>query len=207
MNKKLISKTRKIKIFLMDVDGVLTDGKMYFFQDSRGKTQEIKAFNALDGIGLILLDKFGIMTGVITGREAKGAEQRARMLHMNYAYQGFLSKIAPLEEILKDSGLKDENVAYMGDDLTDIPVLKRVGLACAPANSVEEVKKNADIVTKNAGGDGAAREICDLILEARGFKAGVMAGVEKALWPAVKNKKIKTVLYSKWKPDKERLKA
>lgn len=199
MNKQLLAKARKIKIFLMDVDGVLTDGKMYFFQDNSGRTHEIKAFNALDGIGLILLNKFGVMAGIITGREAKGAEERARMLQMCYAYQGFLSKLAPMEEILADSGLKYENVAYMGDDLTDIPVLKRVGLACAPSNAVEEVKKNSDLVTGNCGGNGAVREVCDLILEARGLKKAVMAGVEKAVWPQPEKKKLKTVLYSKWK--------
>lgn len=191
------NKASKIKLFLMDVDGVLTDGKMYFFQDNYGKTHEIKAFNAQDGIGLMLLNKFSIKTGIITGREAAGAQERARMLSMSYAYQGFLSKIAPLEEIASAEKLDMENIAYMGDDLTDIPVLKRVGLACCPANSVDEVKKVCDFVTSRKGGDGAVREVCDLILESRGLASAVKKGVENAVWPDAEKMKLKVVLYSR----------
>jgi len=197
--KKLSEKIKKIKIFLMDVDGVLTDGKMYFFQDNNGKNQEIKAFNSLDGIGLMLLAKYGIKTGIITGREAKSAEERAKMMKMDYAYQGFLSKLPALDEILKDSGLKYENTAYMGDDITDIPVLKKVGLSCAPQNAMDEVKKICDIVTSKNGGDGAVREICDLILKENGIFNKIQKDIEKEFWPKNINKNLKIVLYSKWK--------
>lgn len=197
-----IKKASRIKLFLMDVDGVLTDGKMYFFKDSSGKNHEIKAFNAQDGIGLILLNKFSIKTGIITGRESRSAEERAKMLSMSYAYQGFLSKIAPLEEIASAEKIDMENIAYMGDDLTDIPVLKRVGFACCPANAMDEVKKVCDFVSVRNGGDGAVREVCDIILKARGFGPAVERGVEMAEWPNVKKGKLKVVLYSKIKGDK-----
>ena len=140
MTKNAAERAKKIKIFLMDVDGVLTDGKMYYLPGRDSGMVEFKAFHALDGIGLRLLNQFGVVTGVITGCESPGTEERARDLGMSYAYQGFLSKVDPLERILADTGLAPENVAYMGDDWTDIPVLKRAGLACAPANALDEVK-------------------------------------------------------------------
>lgn len=196
MDKRIFNKAKKVKIFLMDVDGVLTDGKMYFFSDSRGKTHEIKAFNALDGIGLMLLARYGIKTGIITGRQAKGAEERARMMRMDYAYQGFLSKLAPLEEILRDCGFKPDEAAYMGDDITDIPVLQKVGLACAPQNAVKEVKKNVDIVTNFAGGEGAVRQICDLILSAKGLAGKIGKDIQNEFWPKGFKKELKVVFYS-----------
>ena len=106
--KKNIARAKKIKILLMDVDGVLTDGKMYYIPGHKGEMVEFKAFHSLDGIGLRLLNQFGILTGVITGRESPGTEERARNLGMSYVYQGFLSKLDPLLEILKDTGLKAE---------------------------------------------------------------------------------------------------
>lgn len=199
MNKKILDKAKKIKIFLMDVDGVLTDGKMYFFSDSNGKLNEVKAFNSLDGIGLILLSKYGIKTGIITGRQSKGAEERARMMKMDYAYQGFLSKLPALDEILSDCGFSYEETAYIGDDITDIPVLKKVGLACAPKNAVESVKKVSDIITKSCGGDGAVREICDLILKAKGLEKKIEEDIEKDFWHKGEKKDLKVVLYSEWK--------
>ncbi len=197
-----IKKASKIKLFLMDVDGVLTDGKMYFFQDSHGKNHETKAFNAQDGIGLILLNKFGIKTGVITGRESIITEERAKMLSMSYAYQGFLSKISPLEEIALAEKLNMGDIAYMGDDVTDIPVLKKVGFSCCPSNAMPEVKRVCDFVSTRNGGDGAVREVCDIILKDRGFSHTVKRGVENAEWPEIKKEKLKVVLYSKRKGGK-----
>ncbi|MEW5950353.1 MAG: HAD hydrolase family protein [Elusimicrobia bacterium] len=192
----LLKKASKIKIFIMDVDGVLTDGKMYFFREGK-EAHEIKAFNAQDGIGLMLLNKFAVKTGIITGRESAGAEERAKMLSMSYAYQGFLSKIKPLEEIMACENLKYEEAAYMGDDLTDLPVLKRVGLACCPHNSVPQIKKVCDFVSSKNGGDGAVREVCDLIIKAKGLDGAVMKGVEEAVWPQTSKISMKTVLYSR----------
>ncbi len=186
-------RAKKIKLFLMDVDGVLTDGKMYYLPGKGGKMVEFKAFHSLDGIGLRLLNQFGILTGVITGRESPGTEERARGLGMSYAYQGFLSKLEPLRQILEETGLKPENVAYMGDDWTDIPVLKRAGLALAPANAQDEVKAAAHFVTRKEGGLGAVREACDLILKSQGHWATVMGYVETAHWPEIKKDPMKIV--------------
>lgn len=196
MKKNTAARAKKIKIFLMDVDGVLTDGKMYYAPGRGGALVEIKAFHSLDGIGLRLLNQFGVVTGVITGRESPGTEERARGLGMSYAYQGFLSKLDPLERILADTGLKPENVAYMGDDWTDIPVLKRAGLACAPANALPEVKKAAHFVTAKDGGMGAAREVCDFILRSQGHWKTVMGWVESAHWPEIKKDPMKVVRFS-----------
>lgn len=193
------AKAKKIKLFLMDVDGVLTDGKMYYIPGKKGMI-EFKAFHSLDGIGLRLLNQFGILTGVITGRESPGTEERAKGLGMSYAYQGFLSKLEPLRRILEETGLKPENVAYMGDDWTDIPVLKQAGLACAPANSQPEVKRAADMVTAKAGGEGAVREVCDFILKSQGHWGTVMGYVETAHWPSIRKDPMKIVR----KSDKKR---
>lgn len=194
MKKNLnAQRAKKIKLFLMDVDGVLTDGKMYYIPGKGGHMVEFKAFHSLDGIGLRLLNQFGIATGVITGRESPGTEERARGLGMSYAYQGFLSKLDPLRQILAATGLKPENVAYMGDDWTDIPVLKLAGLACAPANSQPEVLAAAHLTTKKEGGMGAVREVCDFILKSQGHWNTVMGYVETAHWPHIKKEPMKIV--------------
>ena len=187
------ARAKKIKIFLMDVDGVLTDGKMYYLPGKGAGLVEVKAFHSLDGIGLRLLNQFGVATGVITGRESPGTEERAKGLGMTYAYQGFLSKLEPLRQILDATGLKPENVAYMGDDWTDIPVLKKAGLACAPANALDEVKAVSQLVTKKEGGLGAVREACDFILKSQGHWKTVMGYVETAHWPEIKKAPIKIV--------------
>lgn len=196
MTKKLpanAARAKKIKLFLMDVDGVLTDGKMYYIPGKGTEMVEFKSFHSLDGIGLRLLNQFGVITGVITGRESPGTEERAKSLGMGYAYQGFLSKLEPLRQILADTGLRPENVAYMGDDWTDIPVLKKAGFACAPANAQEEVKAAAHLVTAKEGGMGAVREVCDFILRSQGHWSTIMDYVETAHWPAIKKDPIKIV--------------
>lgn len=186
------ARAKKIKLFLMDVDGVLTDGRMYYIPGPGGLV-EVKAFHSLDGIGLRLLNQFGVITGVITGRESPGTEERAKGLGMSYAYQGFLSKLDPLERILADTGLEPENVAYMGDDWTDIPVLRRAGLAVAPANALPDVKRAAHLVTAKDGGAGAVREACDFILKNQGHWGTVMGYVETAHWPEIKKDPMKIV--------------
>jgi len=197
-----LARAKKIKLFLMDVDGVLTDGKMYYFPGGKGEMVEVKAFHSLDGIGLRLLNQFGILTGVITGRESPGTEERAKGLGMTYAYQGFLSKLDPLHKILAETGLKPENVAYMGDDWTDIPVLKRAGLACAPRNALPEVKRASQLVTAKDGGMGAVREACDFILKSQGHWKTVMNYVETAHWPEIKKDPMKIVRFSELKGGK-----
>lgn len=176
---------------------MLTDGKMYYLPGRGGEMVEFKAFHALDGIGLRLANRFGVVTGVITGRESPGAEERARDLGMSYAYQGFLSKLGPLKAILEETGLKEENVAYVGDDWTDIPVLKRAGLACAPANALPEVRKVSHFITRKEGGAGAVREVCDFILKSRGHWKEIMRCVETAHWPHPANPPLKVIRYSR----------
>ena len=194
---KNTDRAKKIKLFLMDVDGVLTDGKMYYIPGKGREMVEFKAFHSLDGIGLRLLNQFGVLTGVITGRESPGTEERARGLGMSYAYQGFLSKLEPLLHILEATGLEPENVAYMGDDWTDFPVLKKAGLACAPANALPEVRKISHLVTQKDGGMGAVREVCDFILKSQARWDEVMECVENAHWPPIKTEPMKIVRKSK----------
>jgi 3-deoxy-D-manno-octulosonate 8-phosphate phosphatase (KDO 8-P phosphatase) len=188
-------RAKKIKLLLMDVDGVLTDGKMYFIPGKKGLV-ETRSFHSLDGIGLRLLNGFGILTGVITGRESPGTEERAKGLGMSYVYQGFLSKVEPLKKILAETGLKPENVAYMGDDWTDIPVLRKVGLSCAPSDAVSEVKKIAKLVTVRPGGTGAVREVCEFILKSQGHWKTIMGYIETAHWPEIKKAAPKIVRQS-----------
>lgn len=190
---EIAARAKNIKMFLMDVDGVLTDGKMYYIPGKGKEMVEFKAFHSFDGIGLIMLNRFGVLTGVITGRKSPGTEERARNLGMCYAYQGFLSKLDPLKSILSAEELKPEQVAYMGDDWTDIPALKAAGLACAPANARPEVKQAAHLITEAAGGSGAVREVCDLILKSQGRWDQVMKGVETAHWPAIKRRPMKII--------------
>lgn len=177
----LKSRAKKVRLLLTDVDGVLTNAKLYFVPIGDGFV-EVKGFNALDGIGIMLLNAFGIRSGIITGRNAKITEDRARMLGMKYVYMGFVSKLAPLDDILRREGITPDEVAYIGDDVTDIPIMRRVGMACAVNSATAETKKAAHYVTKARGGEGAAREVCDLILKEKGLWKQVMQRVENAQW-------------------------
>ena len=158
-----------IKLLLMDVDGVMTDGKLYHLPGQDGQVVEIKGFDSQDGISLQWLQWKGIRTGLISGRVSVGASERAKQLKMNYVYQGHIEKIPILEEILKQAEVRSEEVAYIGDDLTEIVVMNRVGFAIAVANGRPEVKRAAHYVTTVRGGNGAVREVVEIILEARGF--------------------------------------
>jgi 3-deoxy-D-manno-octulosonate 8-phosphate phosphatase (KDO 8-P phosphatase) len=159
----------RIKLLLMDVDGVLTDGTIFTFPGPDGQMAETKGFNAQDGLALQWLYQKGIKTGVISGRKSCAVELRAQQTHMAYVYQGHLEKIPILEEILADSKLDPSEVAFVGDDLTDIVVMRRVGLGIAPANARAEVKQVAQFVTSAPGGYGAVREAGELILKAKGI--------------------------------------
>lgn len=189
---------KKIKIFLMDVDGVLTDGKMFYFVDSNGVEHEFKAFDSQDGIGLIILNKFNIITGIVTGRESESVYQRAKLLKMRYVYQGFLTKLFAVEEILKKADLRWDELCYMGDDLPDIPVLERCGFAVCPKNAVKEVKSVCHYISPKNGGSGAVRDVCEMIIKAKGLKKDMMLGFEKGVWPKNVEFETENVLYSKW---------
>ena len=171
----VLARARKIKLVLTDVDGVLTDSSMNFFTTPEGKTVEIKKFSAYDGIAFHMLRDFGIQTGIITGGNAPATAHRANSLGMDFLYYNFLSKKPPLEDILFKTGLKAQQVAYIGDDLIDIPILLRAGLACAVKNAREEVKQLCHYTTAAASGQGVFREVAELVLRAQGFWGEVMA--------------------------------
>ncbi len=157
-----------IKLLLMDVDGVLTDGRLYNLPGPDGKMVETKGFDSQDGIALQWLSWVGIKKGLISGRVSPATDERAKQTKFNYVYQGHIEKIPILNEILADAGVQKEQVAYIGDDLTDIVVMRRVGFAIATANAREEVKRAAHMVTKTPGGQGAVREVIEFILKAQG---------------------------------------
>lgn len=174
----LSERAAKVRLLLMDVDGVLTDGKLYNVPDGQGKMAETKGFNAQDGIALQWLNWYGIQTGVISGRVSPATEERAKQVRMTYVYQGHIEKVPILEEILGKAGMSADQVAYMGDDLTDIVVMNRVGLSIAPANARAEVKRSALHTTQAAGGEGAVREVVELLLDAQGHWAKLLEKYE-----------------------------
>jgi len=168
MDPELQQRAAKIRLLLMDVDGVLTDGRLYNLPGPDGNV-ETKGFNSQDGIALQWLAWNGIQTGVISGRVSKAMEIRAAQVRMTYVYQGHIEKVPILEEIIKRSGLDLAEIAYAGDDLTDVPILRRAGLAFAPADARPEVKRCAHHVTAAGGGAGAVREIAEILLQAQGY--------------------------------------
>jgi len=168
MTDDITRRAAQIKLLLMDVDGVLTDGKLYNVPDSTGRVVETKGFDSQDGIALQWLNWKGVKTGVISGRESPATTERARQVGMKYVYQGHIEKVPILEQILADAEVEAGAVAYVGDDLTDIVILRRVGLAIATANARDEVKRAAHLVTQSAGGKGAIREVVELLLKAQG---------------------------------------
>lgn len=177
---ELLERAARIKLLLMDVDGVLTDGKLYNVPGPDGKMVETKAFDSQDGIALQWLFRYGIQTGLISGRVSAAAEERARQCRMAYVYQGHLEKIPIFEEILAKSGLAPEQVAFIGDDFTDAVILRRVGLAAATANARAEVKRIAHLVTEAEGGRGAVREVAELLLKAHGHWQEILKKYEVA---------------------------
>lgn len=155
---------KKIRLLLLDVDGVMTDGRIIF--DSNGI--ESKFFNVKDGHGIKMVQRAGIEVGIISGRESQVVINRAAELGIGILYQKCLDKLTPYLKILETTGLDHSQVAFVGDDVIDIPVLRRAGFAAAPADAVAEVLPHAHFVTKNRGGWGAVREVCDLLLKEQG---------------------------------------
>lgn len=153
-----------IKLVTFDVDGVLTDRKIYFSDSGH----EYKAFNSLDGHGLKMLLKSGVQVGVITTRTSSTVERRMNELGVKYIYQGYQDKLPALEDLRQKLGLSLEQIAHVGDDLPDLPLMRRVGLGIAVADGCEYVVQHADYVTRAAGGKGAVREVCEMIMQAQG---------------------------------------
>ena len=164
----LAARARKVKLFLLDIDGVLTNGFVYHLVDSGGTLIEFKGINAQDSIGLSWLTETGLRTGCISGRNSEGMHKRLEMLKVAYIYQGRLDKRVVFDEICRKAEVAAHETAYMGDDIPDIPVLSACGFSIAPANARPEVKAAAHWVTKAACGDGAVREAAELIMKAQG---------------------------------------
>ncbi len=164
MNDDLLQRARAIRLAVFDVDGVLTDGKLYFLPEGG----EFKTFNTLDGHGIKMLIASGVRTAIISGRQSPVVERRAANLGIQHLYQGREDKLVVLDQLLAELGLDHEQVAYLGDDLPDLPVIRRVGLGMAVANAAPFVRQHAHGVTQARGGEGAAREFCELIMQAQG---------------------------------------
>ncbi len=165
----LKARAAEVKLLLMDVDGVLTNGHLYMLPDGQGGMAETKGFDSQDGIALQWLNWYGIKTGVISGRNSPATVERARQVKMSYVYQGHIEKIPILQEILKDASLSGNQVAYIGDDLTDTVIMRRVGLTFATANARAEVKEVAMATTDAIGGSGAVREVIEFVFKAQGI--------------------------------------
>lgn len=164
----LVAKAERVRVLVTDVDGVWTDGRLYYFPGPAGDLVETKGSNAIDGMALRWWHSAGHTSGIISGRDAPGITHRAEMLGVSHVYQGYLDKIEPWEKICATVGVEDDEVCYMGDDLPDTPLIRRAGLGVAVANARSEVKSVADYVTITPGGEGALREVIELILKARG---------------------------------------
>lgn len=178
MSQTIHDRAKAIKLLLMDVDGVLTDGKIYFLPAPDGTWTETKVFDTQDGLALQWLHTYGIKTGLISGRKSPATTLRAETAHMVYNYQGHLEKIPMIESIKKDSGLSAEEIAFVGDDFTDVVIFNRVGWAVAVANARTEVKQSAHYVTTTPGGQGAIREVAEILLKTQGHWDDVLEHYE-----------------------------
>lgn len=175
IDTELRSKLKNIKALLSDVDGVLSNGYIYLGNNGN----EYKSFNVKDGCGIVTIQKYGIKFGVITGRKSKIVEERMKSLKVEIVYQGIDNKVSSLQQIMSDYNLKAEEIAYIGDDVIDIPVFEKVGFSATPQDAHPYAKENCDYVCKLNGGEGAVREICDLIMLAQNVNA---LTPEKSLW-------------------------
>lgn len=162
--QEIRERAERIRLVIFDVDGVLTDGSLYLGDDG----QEYKAFNSRDGLGMVMLQESGVRLAVITGRSSNVVQTRMASLGVSDIYQGQRDKLPAYEALIERLSLADADVAYVGDDLVDLPVMRRVGLAVAVADAHARVREFAHYCTQTAGGRGAARELCELILDAQG---------------------------------------
>lgn len=161
----LMARAEPVRLLLLDVDGVLTDGSLIYTENGI----EGKSFNTQDGLGLRLVQQSGVDVGIITARTSELVRRRAEELGMKYIMQGIGRKIDAFKDVLSQSALKPYQVCYMGDDWIDLALLSRAGLAACPTNSVQEVKDICHFVSGRAGGAGAVRELCDIIIQAKGL--------------------------------------
>jgi 3-deoxy-D-manno-octulosonate 8-phosphate phosphatase (KDO 8-P phosphatase) len=165
LREDLIKRAARVRLLALDVDGVLTDGRLYF--DQHGN--EMKAFSTRDGAGIKALLRFDFQLALITGRESRMVADRAAQLGIVHVHQGRDDKLNALREVMSQTGVDEQAICYAGDDWLDLPVLKRVGLAVAPPDAAPLVREHVHWVTSSPGGHGAVREICELILAAHGL--------------------------------------
>jgi 3-deoxy-D-manno-octulosonate 8-phosphate phosphatase (KDO 8-P phosphatase) len=162
---------KQVKLLILDVDGVMTDGSLYFSDTGH----EMKTFNSLDGHGLNMLKTTGVKIAILTGRQSKLVELRAQNLNIDYVYQGVHDKLLTFEELLRVSGFAAQECGYIGDDIIDLPPMRRVAFAATVPHSPAIVRENAHYVARAAGGRGAIREICELIMQAQGTYDALVA--------------------------------
>jgi 3-deoxy-D-manno-octulosonate 8-phosphate phosphatase (KDO 8-P phosphatase) len=167
ISEDIIARARRVKILLLDCDGVMTDGGLYYTFDGKRVLEGAKVFHIHDGQGLKLAREAGLKVGIISGRISPSLIARARDLQIDYLHQGIDDKLSVYEQIKTTEGAGDDQIAYVGDDLPDLPIMRRVGLAIAVADAVDEIRECAHLVTNKAGGRGAAREVAELILKAQ----------------------------------------
>jgi 3-deoxy-D-manno-octulosonate 8-phosphate phosphatase (KDO 8-P phosphatase) len=172
--RQLLDRAKKIKLLLLDVDGVLTDGNIYLLARSGGGMFETKGFHSRDGLGIRLAHRYGIKTGIITGRGSPVIEHRAKELGIHFLQQHALEKLEPYERIRLDAQVQDAEVCYVGDDIVDLPLLKRVGLAVSVGDGHELLRPHVHFRTRRPGGAGAVREAIELILIAQGKWDGIV---------------------------------
>jgi len=163
--KDILEKAARIRLLIFDVDGVLTDGSLFIGDDG----QEYKAFNSRDGHGIKMLAKHGVTIAIITGRTSKVVEHRMANLGVTHVYQGKLDKLPTYEELAAKLDIPAEETAYVGDDVVDLPVMRRVGLAIAVQDAHPLVRTHSHWQTPSCGGHGAARDVCEMLLEAKGL--------------------------------------
>lgn len=156
-------RAREIRLLICDVDGVMTDGGLYFGDDG----QEYKTFHSRDGLGMKMLQRSGVKLAVITARTSEVVTHRMNNLEIEYVFQGQQNKVQAFEQLCSDLGLNNEQVAYVGDDVVDLPVMTKVGFAVAVADAHEIVKQHAHWVTEHGGGHGAVRDVCELLMQAQ----------------------------------------
>ena len=164
LSSEVEQRAARIKLLLMDCDGVLTDGRIWIFENG----EEQKGFHTRDGLGIDLWHRAGLKSGIISGRTSSAVERRAQALGMTYIWQGCADKERVFTETVAQAGVTNEGVAYIGDDLNDLPLMLRSGLGVAVADASPETREHAHYVTKLAGGYGAVREVIELILKAQG---------------------------------------
>lgn len=157
------NKASQVKLVIFDVDGVLTDGSLFLGDDG----QEYKAFHSKDGHGMVMLQQSGIMIGIITGRTSEVVRKRMESLGIKHVFQGQKDKLPAYQQLKQELGLADEEIAYVGDDVVDLPVMTKVGLSIAVQDAHNTTKEHAHWITPSAGGRGAAREVCEMLMQAQ----------------------------------------